>query len=821
MNDVLKKLGKLKGRSALELRTRGAQMLAAYAERSGVSARARMPTDAEFFRLLEVSTPERSENISADSLLDHFRTGTQPAFFAAFADPQASRAELRRRYGAKNEDSVIERANGIIEGRFSLLGFSDLSFGNPPDWHLEPVSGKRAPLRHWSRINYLDASLAGDKKIIWELNRHQYFSTLGRAYWLTDDEIYAETFCAHLESWMQENPPKLGINWASSLEVSFRAINWLWALHFFKESTHLTSALYLRALKFLYLHATHLETYLSTYFSPNTHLTGEALGLYYLGTMLPEFKDAARWRERGQAILLNALDFQIRPDGVYFEQSSYYHRYTADFYTHFYLLSRTNGETAAPVHIEKLKALLDHLMYITRPDGTSPLFGDDDGGRLVHLDERAPNDFGSALATAAALFARGDYKYVARDATEETFWLLGSEGLKAFDELQSEKPRDESRAFTASGYFVMRDGWTRDSSYLIVDCGPHGAVNHVHAHSDALSFELAARGRTLLIDPGTYTYTGSAEMRDHFRSSAAHNTLTVDGESSSVPAGTFNWHGVANSTLRRWITHRRFDYFEGTHDGYARLSQPAAHTRAILFLKDDYFVMRDLVESEGAHQYDLHFHFGADAGSPSLGMGDEGETSPMLRVSLNEQDGLDIFAFGGQWAEREGWVSPCYGQRLRAPYFTFSATAEGEREFVTFMIPHANSRSLKTRAYERRATGGRSLEMHLPDSRDILMLGDVVGGVVESNDLVSDFAWTWARFTSDGAHLEELLLIGGSHFSLAGRTVFDSQRRLGYVVGRRVEGRLMMETDAKDCVQVKMENEERLGSSSALHTLSQ
>ena len=48
----------------------------------------------------------------------------------------------------------------------------------------------------------------------------------------------------------------------------------------------------MRVLKFLYLNGRHLETYLSTYFSPNTHLTGEALGLFYLGTLLPEFKDA-------------------------------------------------------------------------------------------------------------------------------------------------------------------------------------------------------------------------------------------------------------------------------------------------------------------------------------------------------------------------------------------------------------------------------------------------------------------------------------------------------------------------------------------------
>src|SRR5207237_1097227 len=82
----------------------------------------------------------------------------------------------------------------------------------------------------------------------------------------------------------------------------------------------------------------------------------------------------------------------------------------------------------------------------------------------------------------------------------------------------------------ASGYYVLRDGWTRDANYMLVDGGPHGAheINCGHAHADALAFDLAARGRTLLVDPGTYTYTGAGAWRDHFRRTQAHHTLTTD-----------------------------------------------------------------------------------------------------------------------------------------------------------------------------------------------------------------------------------------------------------------------------------------------------
>ena len=292
---MLEKLKKLKGRSPDELRVRSAQALAAYIERRGWSEQTRLPNDAAIFEMLKAIGTKRG-SVSAESLLEHFRARTSTKFFAAFLNQQATIADLRRRFGPGAQEKAVERANRIEKGRFDLLGLRDLYFGETVDWHLEPVSGKKAPDLHWSLIGELDSETTGDKKIIWELNRHQHFMTLGRAYWYTHDERYSKTFVAHLNSWMDQNHPKNGINWFSSLEVAFRAISWLWGFYFFRQSPELTPSVYLRALKFLYVHARHLETYLSTYYSPNTHLTGEALGLFYLGTLLPEFQSAAQWR---------------------------------------------------------------------------------------------------------------------------------------------------------------------------------------------------------------------------------------------------------------------------------------------------------------------------------------------------------------------------------------------------------------------------------------------------------------------------------------------------------------------------------------------
>jgi hypothetical protein len=769
------------------MRVRGGQALAAFNERRGWSEQAGVPETKSFFKTIDAGF-KGSVGLKAESLLENFRDRSAPGFFASFDKPEETLHYLRSRW-PDSEQTLIERARRIAEGRFDLLGLRDLNFGKDVDWHLEPVSGKRAPLSHWSRIDYLSAEVAGDKKITWELNRQQYFATLGRAYWLTGDEFYAETFVRHLSSWMEANPPKLGINWASSLEVSFRAISWLWALYFFKGSKSIKPEFFLRVLKFLYLHARHLETYLSTYFSPNTHLTGEALGLFYLGTLLPEFSLAERWRATGRRILLAELDRHVLSDGVYFEQSSYYHRYTADFYTHFLVLSRVNGQEATPQLEEKLKALLDHLLYITRPDGTTPFFGDDDGGRLVMLDEREASDFRATLGTGAALFARPDYKYVAGSPAEETLWLLGAEGLEAFDKLKAESPAEETRAFPHGGYYVMRDGWKPDSNYLLVDCGAHGGLNCGHAHSDALSFDMAARGRTLLVDPGTYTYTGSSMMRDLFRSTAAHNTLTIDNESQSQPGGAFDWKTIARASTRRWISRSRFDFFEGAHDGYERLKDGATHVRSILFMKSDYWVVRDRVEARGAHRCELHFHFAANA-VPEI---EEARGVEAVREHDGAGAGLSLFSFGshGEWRKSEGWVSPCYGKRVSAPVCTFSGTIEGTQDFVTFLLPE---RARETSAREIEAVGARAFETTSRDVRDILLMAE--GTLAESRQVTSDFEWAWLRYEAGAQRPSEALLINGRRLFLNGRPVLDAAERIEYLFLRRVGEDLYVESEA-------------------------
>jgi hypothetical protein len=342
----------------------------------------------------------------------------------------------------------------------------------------------------------------------------------------------------------------------------------------------------------------------------------------------------------------------------------------------------------------------------------------------------------------------------------------------------------------------MRDNWTGESNYLLIDCGPHGEATcgYAHAHADALALiELAVRGRTVLVDPGTYAYTSSIEARDWFRSTAAHNSLTIDGEPSSAPGGPFAWRQIAEVTPRAWVSREHFDFFEGVQRGFAQLHTPATHTRSVLFLKGDYWVVRDRVETEGTHRYDLHFHFVPGA-TPDIK--NDGES-----MSVGEQQGnvpvIQLFAFGdrGQWRGGEGWVSPCYGERIKAPTFTFSAEAQQGPEFVTFIVPRAaHQPEIRARRLEVE-TRGHAFELMDGEHQDLLALSD--GEHIEASGLLSDFAWALLRTLRDTNEVSEILALGGRLLRFNGVELFKAAERVGYVSARLNGDELIVETDAR------------------------
>ena len=789
------RLKKLREKSIRELSVRGSQEIRKLGERALGLSVGEM-SDGAF--LHHIKRGQRSDSAEETALYIVNRIAASVAsssfsshrsFFPSLGYRREIIATMERDYGSERQ-AIIERAGRAVEGRFDLLGLRDVSFGDPPDWLLEPLSGRRSRLDHWSRISYLDPSLVGDKKITWELNRHQHFVTLGQAYWMTGDERYAEAFASQAASWMDQNPPNCGINWSSSLELAFRVISWLWALHLFAGSSRITSRLASRLLKHLMAHGHHIESYLSYYFSPNTHLTGEALGLFYLGTALPELRRADIWRKTGFEILIDELSRQLRSDGVYFEQSTYYHRYTADFYIHLLALARA-GSVELPVKVEeRLGQLITHLMWITRPDGSSPLIGDDDGGKLIAFGSRSPDDFRDTVATATALFGRGDWKYVAGDAAVETLWLLGPEAIANYESIQSEEPRQSSHVFEAGGYSVMRDGWSKGSTYTLIDSGPHGSLSCGHAHADALSIEFAAAGRAWIIDPGTFTYAADSGMRDRFRISSSHNTVTVDGMSQSIPSGPFSWSHVAQSSLDEFIIGEGFDYLKGSHDGYRRLIDPVEHTRAVVCPKasaqgeefaqiPSYLIVRDGLIASGHHDYSIRYHL-----APGCSAFADGN-----RVIVAEPGGarLNIAVFGESTVRArisEGFVSRAYGQREPSLVAVFAARGEGPQEFTSIIAAATSNQSIRVERHGVSHSGAQGFEIVSGKLRDLVIVSDSAR-LIECGPLTADGTVACARFENDA--FVRAFMIHGQRLETGEGFSFRSTAPVNHCAIRRTE----------------------------------
>ncbi|HEV8703085.1 MAG TPA: alginate lyase family protein [Candidatus Polarisedimenticolia bacterium] len=585
---------------------------------------------------------------------------------------------------------LLAAAGTIGRKRFDLLGYRELFFGDPIDWRLDPLSGRRAPFAHWSRIDLFDSEAMGDPKVIWELNRHQWLVTLGQSYRLDGDERHAEMFASSVREWTAANPVGWGINWASSLEVALRLISWCWALHLFRGSRALTPDLLAEMRAGIRSHAAHVERYLSHYTSPNTHLTGEALGLFYAGTQLPDLAEAGRWTITGERILAEQVARQVLPDGVYFEQATCYQRYTIEIYLHFLILASRCGRRVPEAVPDRIRKALDFLLAIATPRGTVPSMGDSDGGWLLPLHRRDPNDVRGIFSTAAALFGRAEYAWAAGGLAPETLWLLGPEGEAAFRAVAPTPPRPSSHElFGAGGYVVMRSGWGPCDHQIIFDVGPLDPPSAAgHAHADLLSVQCALFGEPCVVDPGTFRYAADPLWRDMFRGTAAHSTVTVDGAGQAVPSGPFAWHAAPRARLRRFASDDSLGYADAEHGAYCRLPDPVVHRRRILFLKPRYLVIVDDLDGKAEHRIDTRFQF-----APLRAEQQDG----WVRATGPRRTGLLIRSFAnvdlttriaeGSEALPEGWVSPDYGQRRPAPIMIVSAEALLPLRIITLLVP--------------------------------------------------------------------------------------------------------------------------------------
>jgi len=547
-------------------------------------------------------------------------------------DPSQVAAGLKNSPFAAEVDSL---ATGILCNRIPLLG-SEWCFDGPIPWRRDWKHNREfGGTPYFRLVPYLDFNRTGDHKFIWELNRHQYFVVLAQASLLSGRFDFLETLQTHWESWVAGNPFQRGINWTSALEVAFRALSWTWVYHLVGD--RLPDSLRQRFLTELCRHGYHLEYNLSLYFSPNTHLLGEAVALHALGVLFPEFPRAGRWAKLGASIVEAELIRQVRSDGAHFEQSSYYHIYALDFFLFHYLLAGRPHQFEAV-----LIRMAEYLDAMQGPSRRIFFVGDDDGGRVFHpYGERTC--FGRAtLATCAVMFRRPEWLNDPDDLSAQAAWWLGA---SAFDVEPKPRPAADSKRFADSGTIVSES----KNLFAVCKAGGFGPFRAGHTHSDSLSVSVRRADRDVLIDPGTFNYS-DPEWRDWFRASAAHNTVRVDGLNQAATRGPFGWAGKPEVKIREWTSAPDWDYLDATCR-YDR--QPFTHRRRLLVRKDlGWLIILDSVTGPGEHCVEQFWNCA-------------GPVSALSSHAYQLGDGARLLLDPTMQVEtQDGWRSPVYGQKL-------------------------------------------------------------------------------------------------------------------------------------------------------------
>jgi hypothetical protein len=663
-----------------ELIFRGREALEKMAERRKAASGAYNYSRDKLSRLL------KDKKLFETGLAANFRNRKTPKFF--FNTERIEWMEKIPEFFPKECEQILKISEEILRDRYPIFGGKFLDFGSPPNWFYDPVSDKRSEPEFYDDVPYLDCDVVGDSKVVWELSRLKFIFPLGQAYILTGIDRYALKAFGILEDWFRHNTPKHGINWSSSLECAFRIYALVWTIELFRNIELMDNRFAELVWYYVYHLAEHINSHLSFYFSPNTHLSGEAFGLFVAGLFFPELKHSGDYMTRGLEILERELDKQFTEDGAHSELSTYYHRYSLDFYIHTILLCEMNNIPLPAKFRQKTEQMTEYLLKLRRPDGLWSQIGDSDGGKLVWLEFDDVRDYTAALSNAALLFNRKEFN--PGDAKFESAWIFGISSCREHNDKVDKRRGFHSQYIRDTGYAVLRSEDQRN--YLLFDCGRFGFKEAVHSHADALSFEMVLGNEPVFIDPGTYCYTRDIDMRNYFRSGAAHNICLVDDHGSADEHDVFAWQYSADVDVQYVILSKGFDYVSAR---VARRKAPGFFQRRSVYrIADQYFIIYDGIMKAGDFSSKFLFHTPLPSHSFSPGQNQITLESSSQKVILKPLSEIEykFSAESGRKNPPSGWYSPDYLELEKINTLVIEPVIPGNHEIPFCIFPYGTNR---------------------------------------------------------------------------------------------------------------------------------
>ena len=558
---------------------------------------------------------------------------------------------------------ILEAAARAMRHEVDLLGTGPVRHGKRIDWSCDCVTGDRWPNRYFRSIDYVNRGRPSDVKRAWETSRLQWAIPIGQAYRLTRDESYAMAVRELLEDWIDANPVGCSVNWGVTMEPALRIFSWTWLFQECGPSVAWREqAFRSRFLRVLYLHGWFTERFIERSSVNGNHFTADAAALVFAGGLFMETVDGARWLAAGIRELEAEVVLQINPDGVDFEASAAYHRLVAECLLLAAMAANAAGRQLSATYSDRLRAMARFTAAYSRPDGSSPLWGDADDARALPMDGQPVTDHRYLVGLIALHLRDDDLLQFASGPRSEAAWYFGVDAARQIPVL----PADiASTVFPDGGVYVMRRG----ADHVFIDCGPVGLAGHGgHGHNDLLSCEAMLDGVLWLSELGCYTYTSNFSLRNAYRGTASHNTPRVaESEINRIPSTDELWSLIpdARFSVSRWHADARGASFTGSHDGYNRLSPPVGVTRQVdLSFETHTLRICDDISGPSKHLVEIPLHFGAGVDVRSDGPGAFLLARGARRCRLTWQgDGWEVHAEVAQQAPSYGRLIPI--SRLR------------------------------------------------------------------------------------------------------------------------------------------------------------
>lgn len=514
---------------------------------------------------------------------------------------------------------LIEKANKIMNHQFNILSV-DIVFKQEIDWHLDFSSGFRWPKgKLHTKYNQVDTTNNADVKYPRELSRCHHFLYLGQAYLLTKNEKYTDEFINQIEHWIKENPYKKSINWCCSMDIAIRAINWIYGLKMFSSSEKINEGFLSKIFTSLYLHGRYIFENPEKNRSYNhNHYLSDLAGQIVLGLLFKQnkIKETNLWKENGVYEFFREIRTQILPTGFSYERTTNYHRLVTELISYTIIIMKRVG-SEIPIDINyRVESMFKVVCNYCNVDGTAPIIGDQDNGRLLPFFPYSFNYQRYLLNIGTVLFDNEFFKSHTQKDNIDILWLFGYTGIEKFNSIKPKQLELKTQSYADAGFYILRS----DKTYVFINNSGLSHYNEVvglgtHTHSDLLSFVYEYEGKSFLVDPGTYLYSANPKQRKKFRSTKMHNTLTVDGYDQNELNEKELW-GFSRTAIpseNSFFNTSEVDSFEGAHTGYMRLNDSVLHTRKFELNKvTNELAITDKLECKGSHDITSYFHFDSD-----------------------------------------------------------------------------------------------------------------------------------------------------------------------------------------------------------------